>query len=75
MNRAVKLALAGLALLTSASLAEAATCQALLRQGGRIVDTYRMDFGGGDQLYVHIVRMPGGETTKCTASRDARRRR
>ncbi|QEN90451.1 hypothetical protein FZC33_30900 [Labrys sp. KNU-23] len=42
------------------------SCQSLLRRGGKVIDTYVMDFGTGDKLYVHIARMPGGQTTKCT---------
>ncbi|MDZ5454523.1 hypothetical protein [Labrys sp. ZIDIC5] len=42
------------------------SCGVLLKRGGRVIDTYVMDFGSGEKLYVHIVRMPNGQTTKCT---------
>ncbi|WP_454814470.1 hypothetical protein [Labrys neptuniae] len=59
-------------LITAPVAAQAQTkdsCRSLLQRGGKVIDTYVMDFGSGDKLYVHIVRMPGGQTTKCTTRR------
>lgn len=62
-----------LALMTAS--AEAASCAALLRQGGKVIDSYVMDFGPSDKLYVYIVRMRSGATEKCTSERPLRTQR
>lgn len=49
--------------------AQAASCAEMLRQGGRVIDSYVMDFDGADKLYVYILRLPGGGTGKCTSTR------
>lgn len=42
------------------------SCRSQIQRGATVIDTYVMDFGSGEKLYVHIVRMPNGQTTKCT---------
>lgn len=48
------------------------SCAQLQARGGRVVDSYVMDFGSRDKLYVYIVRMPDGSVQNCTSQRKLR---
>ena len=60
-----------LAALTAAPAA-GQSCRALLDRGARVVDTYVMDFGPREKLYVYILRHRNGATDKCTSQRRLR---
>lgn len=77
LRPAVRVRLRALALLGGLVLpvaAEAAECRQLLARGARISDTYVMDFGPSDKLYVYVMRMPNGSVEKCTSQRPLGRR-
>lgn len=61
-------------LLASVPVRADVSCARLQAQGGQVADTYVMDFGARDKLYVYIVRMPDGSTQKCTSQRPLRSR-
>ncbi|MFC3691494.1 hypothetical protein [Chenggangzhangella methanolivorans] len=48
------------------------SCAALIKAGARVIDTYVMDFGPDDKLYVYILRTRSGATEKCTSQRPLR---
>ena len=58
----------------SVVVAQAAECRDLLARGASIADTYVMDFGSRDKLYVYVMRMPNGTVAKCTSQRPLGRR-
>ncbi|MGN8113521.1 hypothetical protein [Labrys sp. 22185] len=45
------------------------SCHFLTQRGGKVIDSYVMDFGPRDKLYVYILRMPSGQTAKCTSQK------
>ncbi|MBP0578564.1 hypothetical protein J8I29_04510 [Labrys sp. LIt4] len=52
---------------TSLSAQAAESCRALLQREGEAIDSYVMNFGPDDTLYIYILRMPGGLTAECTS--------
>ena len=68
------IALTLLAGLLVPAAAQAAECRELLARGARIADTYVMDFGARDKLYVYVMRLPNGSVAKCTSQRPLGRR-
>lgn len=65
----IRLFVSAVVLATPVAVQAGESCSALLERGGKVIDTYVMDFGSGEKLYVHIMRMPDGQTTKCTTRR------
>ncbi|MEW9308755.1 hypothetical protein [Labrys neptuniae] len=45
------------------------SCHSLTQRGGKVIDSYVMDFGPRDKLYVYILRMPSGQTAKRTSQK------
>ncbi|TDR85436.1 hypothetical protein [Enterovirga rhinocerotis] len=63
-----KSVLAAIALVAAAtSAARAAECPDLLARGAKVADSYVMDFGANDTLYVYVMRLPGGSVETCTS--------
>lgn len=48
------------------------SCAALIKSGARVIDSYVMDFGPDDKLYVYVLRTRTGATEKCTSQRPLR---
>ncbi|OCC04637.1 hypothetical protein BA190_13165 [Labrys sp. WJW] len=42
------------------------SCRSQIQRGATVIDSYVMDFGPRDKLYVYILRLPDGQTAKCT---------
>lgn len=63
----MRLPLTAAFLMVAPVAARAAECPELIARGASVADSYVMDFGPSDKLYVYVMHLPGGAVETCTS--------